>query len=36
VLILDVWNPYLSETERTLIAQSFVVADAQRGGQPKG
>jgi aspartyl/asparaginyl beta-hydroxylase (cupin superfamily) len=36
VLILDVWNPYLSETERALITQSFVVADAQRGGQPKG
>ena len=35
VLILDVWNPHLSETEQALIAQSFVVADAQRGGQRK-
>ena len=35
VLILDVWNPHLSETEQELIAQSFVVADAQRGGQRK-
>jgi aspartate beta-hydroxylase len=35
VLILDVWNPYLSEAERELIAQSFAVADAQRGGSPK-
>jgi len=36
VLILDVWNPYLSEAERELITQSFAVADAQRGGQRKG
>jgi len=36
VLIFDVWNPYLSETEQALIAQSFAVADAQRGGQRKG
>ena len=36
VLILDVWNPYLSDAEQALIAQSFVVADAQRGGQRKG
>ena len=33
VLIFDVWNPYLSHTEQALIAQSFAVADAQRGGQ---
>jgi aspartyl/asparaginyl beta-hydroxylase (cupin superfamily) len=36
VLIMDVWNPYLSETERALIAQSFEVADAQRGGRRGG
>ena len=35
VLIFDVWNPYLSEAERALIEQSFIVADAQRGGQRK-
>ncbi len=36
VLIFDVWNPYLSDTEQALIAQSFVVADAQRGGVRQG
>ena len=36
VLIFDVWNPYLSEAEQALIVQSFIVADAQRGGQRKG
>ena len=36
VLILDVWNPHLSDAEQALIAQSFTVADDQRGGQRRG
>ncbi|WP_156677733.1 aspartyl/asparaginyl beta-hydroxylase domain-containing protein [Sphingomonas profundi] len=28
ILILDVWNPYLSEAERTLLRQFYAVSDA--------
>jgi aspartyl/asparaginyl beta-hydroxylase (cupin superfamily) len=31
ILILDVWNPYLSEQERQIICRLFAVADAQKG-----
>jgi aspartate beta-hydroxylase len=31
ILILDVWNPYLSEQERQIISRLFAVADAQKG-----
>jgi aspartyl/asparaginyl beta-hydroxylase (cupin superfamily)/Tfp pilus assembly protein PilF len=31
VLILDVWNPYLSEAERAMIGRIYEVSDAQRG-----
>jgi aspartyl/asparaginyl beta-hydroxylase (cupin superfamily) len=34
VLILDVWNPHLSETERALVADFFTVADSS--GQDLG
>ena len=30
VLILDCWNPYLSEAERTMICRIYEVADAQK------
>jgi aspartyl/asparaginyl beta-hydroxylase (cupin superfamily) len=30
VLILDCWNPYLSEAERTMICRIFEVKDAQK------
>lgn len=32
VLILDCWNPYLSETERAAICRIYEVSDAQRAG----
>ena len=31
ILILDVWNPYLSEQERQMICRLFAVVDAQKG-----
>jgi aspartyl/asparaginyl beta-hydroxylase (cupin superfamily) len=31
VLIVDAWNPYLSEQERAMICRFYEVADAQRG-----
>lgn len=31
VLILDTWNPHLSEHERAMICRLFAVADAQKG-----
>jgi aspartyl/asparaginyl beta-hydroxylase (cupin superfamily) len=31
VLILDVWNPHLSEDEREMICRMFAVADAHKG-----
>jgi aspartyl/asparaginyl beta-hydroxylase (cupin superfamily) len=33
VLILDCWNPYLSEQERKMICRLFAVADAQKKRQ---
>ena len=30
VLIIDTWNPYLSETERTAICRMYEVMDAQQ------
>jgi aspartyl/asparaginyl beta-hydroxylase (cupin superfamily) len=30
VLILDCWNPYLSEAERAMVRQIFEVTDAQK------
>ena len=30
VLILDVWNPYLSDTERAMVCRIYEVSDAQR------
>jgi aspartyl/asparaginyl beta-hydroxylase (cupin superfamily) len=30
VLILDCWNPYLSEAERAMICRIYEVSDAQR------
>lgn len=32
VLILDCWNPYLSETERAMVCRLFAVSDAQKHG----
>ena len=32
LLILDCWNPYLSEHERDMICRLFAVADAQKSG----
>ena len=32
VLILDCWNPHLSEHERSMICRLFAVADAQKSG----
>ena len=31
VLIIDVWNPYLSDHERAMICGLYEAADAQRG-----
>lgn len=31
VLIIDVWNPYLSDHERSMICRLYGAADAQRG-----
>ena len=31
VLIIDVWNPYLSDHERTMIGRLYGAADVQRG-----
>jgi len=30
VLIIDVWNPHLSEHERSMVGQLYEVADRQR------
>jgi hypothetical protein len=30
VLIIDVWNPYLSEDERAMICHLYQAADVQR------
>jgi aspartate beta-hydroxylase len=32
VLILDVWNPYLSDTERAMVCRIYEVSDSQRDG----
>ena len=32
VLILDVWNPHLSEHEQAMICRLYAAGDAQRGG----
>jgi aspartyl/asparaginyl beta-hydroxylase (cupin superfamily)/Tfp pilus assembly protein PilF len=32
VLILDCWNPYLSETERAMVCRLFAVSDAHKHG----
>jgi aspartyl/asparaginyl beta-hydroxylase (cupin superfamily)/Tfp pilus assembly protein PilF len=32
VLIIDTWNPHLSEDERTMIAQLFAIADEAKAG----
>jgi aspartyl/asparaginyl beta-hydroxylase (cupin superfamily) len=34
VLILDCWNPYLSEDERAMIIRMFAIAEAQRPDRP--
>ena len=34
VLILDCWNPHLSEAEREIICRMYEVKDAQKGGAP--
>jgi aspartyl/asparaginyl beta-hydroxylase (cupin superfamily) len=36
VLILDVWNPHLSEHERQMICRLFEVSDAERNGASSG
>ena len=34
VLILDCWNPHLSEAERQMIVQIFAISEAQRPDRP--
>ena len=34
LLILDCWNPYLSEDERRIIRQMFAVSEAERPDRP--
>jgi aspartate beta-hydroxylase len=31
VLIIDAWNPHLSEAERSMICRLYEAADAERG-----
>jgi aspartyl/asparaginyl beta-hydroxylase (cupin superfamily) len=35
VLIIDAWNPYLSEHEREMICRMYAAADAERGDSMK-
>jgi aspartyl/asparaginyl beta-hydroxylase (cupin superfamily) len=35
ILILDCWNPHLSEAEREMICRMYAIADAQKAGRPK-
>jgi aspartyl/asparaginyl beta-hydroxylase (cupin superfamily) len=34
ILILDCWNPHLSEAERAMILQMFAISEAQRPDKP--